>query len=223
MTCAEVKREADRLAAGLLSIGVGRGDVVAWVVSTRPEWIALGFAVAKIGAVALPLIPLYFWSSYDDIVSKVMAKVKVKVFLIENFPATEDFEGTLSFLKRAFPETTSQKTRGLTFDTMPSLKSIVIVGDKNHEDAFYNLKDIQSLGDDDTARGRVQEAQSHSDCHDAVMLVLTSASSLFGDASGPEPLVKYWVLGWKNSKYSTHVIPRELVFDNTLFLLFVNT
>eukprot|EP00058_Branchiostoma_floridae_P023114 XP_002608604.1 hypothetical protein BRAFLDRAFT_96130 [Branchiostoma floridae] len=77
MTFADVKQEADRLAAGLMSIGVGRGDVVAWVISGRPEWGPLAFAIAKIGAVSLPLIPLYFWSSYDDTVSKVMAKTIV--------------------------------------------------------------------------------------------------------------------------------------------------
>ncbi|XP_035673475.1 medium-chain acyl-CoA ligase ACSF2, mitochondrial-like [Branchiostoma floridae] len=177
MAFADVKQEADRLAAGLMSIGVGRGDVVAWVISGRPEWGPLAFAIAKIGAVSLPLIPLYFWSSYDDTVSKVMAKVKVKVFLMENFPATEDCEGTLPFLRRVFPETTSNKTKSLTIDTMPSLRSIVIIGDKNHEDAFYNLEDIQSLGTDASAWGRVQDAQSHADCHDAVLLALTSGSA----------------------------------------------
>ncbi|XP_019641502.1 PREDICTED: acyl-CoA synthetase family member 2, mitochondrial-like [Branchiostoma belcheri] len=175
MTYAEVKQEADRLAAGLMSIGVRRGDVVAWVMSTRPEFVALCFALAKIGAVAVPLTPLYFWSSYKDVISKVMAKIEVKIFLIENFPSTEDFEGTLPFLRKAFP--TSNKTKNLTTDTIPSLRSIVIIGDKNHDDAFQNLEDIQSLGTDEAARGRVQEALSQVDCHDTVILALTSGSS----------------------------------------------
>lgn len=48
-----------RLAKGLIGIGVDRGDHVAVWATARPEWILLQLAVAKIGAVLVPLNPGY--------------------------------------------------------------------------------------------------------------------------------------------------------------------
>ena len=54
-TLAELKAETARLAAGLKSLGLGRGDVIALYMPMVPETVAAFFAVAKIGAVVLPL------------------------------------------------------------------------------------------------------------------------------------------------------------------------
>eukprot|EP00058_Branchiostoma_floridae_P023025 XP_002608515.1 hypothetical protein BRAFLDRAFT_126628 [Branchiostoma floridae] len=94
ITFPELKEQANQLAAGLMSIGVGRGDVVGWVMSTRPEWIALCFAVSKIGAIA----------------------AKLKVLVMENHPASEHFEGTVPFLFKMFPETMSSNSRDLAIE-----------------------------------------------------------------------------------------------------------
>ncbi|XP_066276337.1 medium-chain acyl-CoA ligase ACSF2, mitochondrial-like [Branchiostoma lanceolatum] len=133
MTFPKLKEEADRLAAGLMSIGVGRGDVVAWVISTRPEWIALCFAASKIGAVAMPLSREYFlWYNNKEITQHALQKIKSKVLVMENQPASEHFEGTIPFLHKMFPETRSCKTRDLTIKKVPILSSIVIIGDRTH-------------------------------------------------------------------------------------------
>ena len=60
----EVKKIVDRLAGGLVHIGIGRGDgtiegrdKVAVISANRPEWMFLDLAVQKIGAVLVPLYP----------------------------------------------------------------------------------------------------------------------------------------------------------------------
>ncbi|CAH1257148.1 ACSF2 [Branchiostoma lanceolatum] len=55
VTFRDIQEKATRLAAGLKAIGTARGDVVAWLFGHRPEWIYVYFAVAKLGAIVLPL------------------------------------------------------------------------------------------------------------------------------------------------------------------------
>ncbi|XP_078579843.1 medium-chain acyl-CoA ligase ACSF2, mitochondrial-like [Branchiostoma floridae x Branchiostoma japonicum] len=177
MKLAEVKQEADRVAAGLLSIGVRRGDVVACSMGTRPEWIVSFFAAAKIGAIVLPRYSSSYGLVLKDMFAETMKKVKVKVLMMENRPASEDFPGTIPFLQVVFPEIMSATTKELTIKAVPSFTSIVIIGDKTSDNAFYNWEELQSIGVDETARGRVQDAQRQTNCHDSFLLISTSGST----------------------------------------------
>jgi crotonobetaine/carnitine-CoA ligase len=49
--------ESDRLAAGLAMLGTTKGDRIAWMLPNRPEVPELLFAVAKLGAIQVPLNP----------------------------------------------------------------------------------------------------------------------------------------------------------------------
>ena len=61
---AEVKTIVDNLSAGLLSLGIGCGDMtpegrdkVAILCKNRPEWVMLDLAVQQIGAMLVPVYP----------------------------------------------------------------------------------------------------------------------------------------------------------------------
>ncbi len=54
-TFRELKDDVDRAARGLLQSGVQPGDKVALWLANRPEWLHILFAVAKIGAVLVPV------------------------------------------------------------------------------------------------------------------------------------------------------------------------
>ncbi len=63
-TVAEVVQLVDQLAAGLLALGIGSGDMsvegrdkIAVLSKNRPEWMLLDLAVQKIGAVLVPVYP----------------------------------------------------------------------------------------------------------------------------------------------------------------------
>ena len=51
----QIADEVDRLARGLIHIGVGPGEKVALWLLNCPEWIFAMFALAKIGAVHVPI------------------------------------------------------------------------------------------------------------------------------------------------------------------------
>ena len=54
-TFTELAIGVDRVARGLMALGVGPGDKVALWLLNRPEWIEIAFAVMKIGAVLVPI------------------------------------------------------------------------------------------------------------------------------------------------------------------------
>jgi len=55
----EARARAERLAAGLLALGIGPGTPVAWQLPTRIETVLLSLALARLGAVQSPILPLY--------------------------------------------------------------------------------------------------------------------------------------------------------------------
>lgn len=54
-TYSDLNRESDRVAAGLQSLGIVKGDKVAVIMDNRPEFLFLWFGLSKIGAVEVPI------------------------------------------------------------------------------------------------------------------------------------------------------------------------
>ncbi|HXW33098.1 MAG TPA: AMP-binding protein [Acidimicrobiales bacterium] len=59
LTFGEFRDKAERVAAGLAELGVGRGTVVSWQLPTRMETVLASMALARLGAVQNPIIHLY--------------------------------------------------------------------------------------------------------------------------------------------------------------------
>jgi len=76
---AELNRRVNRLAHGLLSIGVQRGDGVALSVGNRIEHLEIIFASAKIGALAIPLDVK--WKALE--LSSVVAALEPKFIILQ--------------------------------------------------------------------------------------------------------------------------------------------
>ena len=51
----EIQNWSRRLAAGLIHIGVKAGDHVAIIMANHPEFVAIKYAVSRVGAVAVPI------------------------------------------------------------------------------------------------------------------------------------------------------------------------
>ncbi len=59
LTFGEFAAKAERVAAGLLELGVGPGSPVTWQLPTRIETVILSMALARLGAVQNPIIHIY--------------------------------------------------------------------------------------------------------------------------------------------------------------------
>ena len=59
LTFAEFAAKSERVAAGLMQLGVGPGSPVTWQLPTRMETVILSMALARLGAVQNPIIHIY--------------------------------------------------------------------------------------------------------------------------------------------------------------------
>jgi long-chain acyl-CoA synthetase len=76
----EAGRRVDELAAGLLALGIRKGDRVAILSRTRLEWALTDFALVSIGAV---VVPIYATSSADETLH-VLADSGARAVVCEN-------------------------------------------------------------------------------------------------------------------------------------------
>jgi long-chain acyl-CoA synthetase len=71
----EVKDYSEKLASGLLSVGLKPGDKVAMVVyKNRPEWMILDFAMQMAGLISIPLYPTISVGEYEYILNEAEVK-----------------------------------------------------------------------------------------------------------------------------------------------------
>jgi len=69
-TVDDLQSESRRLASGLRALGIGPGDRVALWLPNIPQWLALFFACARIGAVAVSVNTRFRASEVEDIVGR---------------------------------------------------------------------------------------------------------------------------------------------------------
>ncbi|AAB89323.1 MULTISPECIES: class I adenylate-forming enzyme family protein [Archaeoglobus] len=75
----ELKENANRLAASLLKLGVGKGDRVATVLPMTPEYVCTFLACSKIGAICVPMDVRYRTAELRRFLSHAEPKVIISV------------------------------------------------------------------------------------------------------------------------------------------------
>ena len=76
-TYAELKREVDRLAAGLLALGLEPGDRIGIWSPNNAEWVLTQFATAKAGLVLVNINPAYRVTELEFALTKVACKALI--------------------------------------------------------------------------------------------------------------------------------------------------
>ncbi|MFK7996561.1 MAG: AMP-binding protein [Granulosicoccus sp.] len=122
----QLRERADKLAAGLLSLGIRRGNRVAIWSPNRVEWLIAQFGTARIGAILVNINPAY--QSHE--LEYALTKVRARMLIMARRQKSSDY---LSILKKVAPEldhsqatTTSSE---LYLHAMPSLKHIVVLAE----------------------------------------------------------------------------------------------
>ncbi|MFB6801388.1 AMP-binding protein [Peribacillus butanolivorans] len=109
-TYKELGKLVDRIALGLLNIGLGKGDVISFQLPNWNEFIILHYAVTRIGAISNPLIPIY----RDREIGYMVEMAESKMIVVP-----DSFRG---FYYPAMIEKLSHK--------WPSLEHIYVIGDE---------------------------------------------------------------------------------------------
>ena len=82
MSWIELGIEVDRVAKGLMALGVKRGERIALIAGNIPHWVVIMLAAAKIGAVLLPLNIHYKGTGIDFALKNSGAE---NVFVVDGY------------------------------------------------------------------------------------------------------------------------------------------
>lgn len=117
----DLMRRVDRLAAGLLAIGVYKGDRVGIWSPNRPEWVLTQFATARIGAILVNINPSYQASELE------YALRHAGVSTLITAPQFRDSD-YLAKLRDLAPELASARPGYLRAEKLPQLRRVVQLG-----------------------------------------------------------------------------------------------
>ncbi|WP_137120330.1 class I adenylate-forming enzyme family protein [Segeticoccus rhizosphaerae] len=140
LSYAQVQRHSVDLAGGLMDLGVELGDRVALLVDNRPEYAAVKLAIARAGAVAVPLN----YSYTGDEVSARLRQARAKVLVTVDATRATNF---LAVLDRILPGW----EKGAQSRQLPDLEHVVTV--EPVRDGALDLDGLamRSVGDDAVA------------------------------------------------------------------------
>ena len=160
----------DKLARGLMALGVQKGEKVAVWATNIPYWVALQFATARIGAVLLTVNTSYKTSELEYLLKQSECE---NIFLIDGFRDT-DYVLTIYDL---LPELKTQQRGYLSSSRFPHLKRVFFLGHEKHR-GMYSTPELLALSimtGDEQYRAR----QAELDPQDVVNMQYTSGTTGF--------------------------------------------
>src|SRR5271155_14682 len=125
LTYGELRNEVDKLAAGLLTLGLEPGDRIGIWSPNNSEWVLTQFATAKAGLILVNINPAYRTVELEYALNKVGCKALI---LAERFK-TSDYVATLCELA---PELASAVAGKLEAQRLPALRSVILLGEARH-------------------------------------------------------------------------------------------
>jgi len=170
LTYKELDKETDKLAKGLIKLGVKKGDHIAVWAHNIPEWVLLLYATAKIGAVLVTVNTLYRSRELSYILKQSDAKM---LFLVEGFKMQNYVETVYDVL----PELKESNGQELNSEEYPYLKRVVFIGDRKHSGMFdyYNLYKIG----EDISDTQLNSKKDECTYYDVINMQYTSGTTGF--------------------------------------------
>ena len=136
----EYKQHIDRLATGLLALGIEPGDRVGIWGPNSFEWALVQFATARIGAIMVCINPAYRLHELEYALNKVSCSAIVTA---ESFKSSD----YLGMLKTLAPELEHCPPGELKSEKLPHLRQVIRMGDSTTP-GMLNFEHVCQLGGD---------------------------------------------------------------------------
>ncbi len=167
LTYAQLNERADRIAAGLLSMGLKCGDRVGIWSPNKAEWALIQFATAKAGMILVNINPAYRTSELEYTLNKVRIRALVAA---ENFKSS-DYPAMVESLLPEVPGHTGE----LRAAAAPHLRHLIKIGGEPRPGwrLFDEIETCPTSGHmDDLA-----EISRSLDCRDPINIQFTSGTT----------------------------------------------
>ncbi|NLI73655.1 MAG: AMP-binding protein [Euryarchaeota archaeon] len=169
-TWQEFSDTVDRVAKGLMAIGVKKGEKVAIWATNVPHWVTLQFAVARIGAILVTVNTNYKISEIEYILKQSESE---SIFIIDGYRDTD----YVNILYELVPELRSQPRDRLHPEKFPHLRRVIFLGPEKHR-GMYSMNEVMSMAAQTTHQEYVARQNSILP-HDVVMMQYTSGTTGF--------------------------------------------
>jgi fatty-acyl-CoA synthase len=138
MTFAELSQEADRVAAGLIALGLQPVDRVVLWSTNRIEWVVCQYATAKAGLILVNLNPGYRAAELEYALNKVTCRALITA---DQFK-TSDY---IAILRALAPELAQCAPGALRAARLPHLTTVIHFANTD-EPGCYNLSAVRAFG-----------------------------------------------------------------------------
>jgi len=170
MSYGELGAMVDKLAAGLLALGLDPGDRVGIWSPNTSEWVLIQFATAKAGLVLVNINPAYRVAELEYALNKAGCKALI---LAERFKGS-DYVG---MLRQIAPELERAMPPGCGPARLPALRAVVTLGDRAHKGCL-RFGDVLERGGAAEA-GRLAELSSALQFDQPINIQFTSGTTGF--------------------------------------------
>ncbi len=164
----ELAREVDAVAAGLLALGLEKGDRVGIWSPNRPEWLITQFATARVGIVLVTINPAYRVTELEYVLNKVGCKALVTA---ASFKSSDYLEMIVSLA----PELATAQPGQLRAAKLPALRTIIRTGD-DKTPGMMNFAELSRLAGPSQLR-RLDLVTQSLDPDDAINIQFTSGTT----------------------------------------------
>ncbi len=169
-TYSEFNDRVDRMAKGLIELGVTPGAKVGVWAKSVPDWLTLMFASAKIGAVLVTVNTNYKAAE----VKYILQNADIHTMCLINGYRDSDY---VSIMYDIVPELRTAQRGKLRCEEIPELRNVIFMGQEKFR-GMYNTSELLTIGshcsDDEFIRRK-----SAVDCHDQVNMQYTSGTTGF--------------------------------------------
>ena len=128
MTYADVVRQSERMAAGLLALGIARGDPVGLIMANYPVTVPLMFAIWRVGGVVVPLNTMY----RPDELRDVLHDSGCALLIVMARFGSRDFVADLNAVVPGWRDGKS--------DLLPELRAAIIYDENDHASFLSKLE-----------------------------------------------------------------------------------
>jgi fatty-acyl-CoA synthase len=168
---AEFVRQAERVARGLLALGVKRDDKVAVWLPNRPEWLFVQYGCALIGAVVVALNPRY--KAHE--LRYILGQSDATTLLLTDHLGPVDF---LETLHEAIPGLPAADPGELGSERFPLLRRVIVDADDPYPGCL-RLADILDAADDPAWGTALDAAGPAVEADDPWTILYTSGTTSF--------------------------------------------
>lgn len=169
-TWREFSDEVDRIAKGLMALGIKQGEKVAIWATNVPHWVTLMFATAKIGAILLTVNTGYKSAEVEYLISQSDTE---NLFMINGFRDTD----YISVMYDLVPELRQYPRGSLRSARFPHLKRVFFLGPEKHR-GMYSMHELMELAVQ-VSDEEYQARQALVSCYDVVNMQYTSGTTGF--------------------------------------------